>query len=138
MNKKNPFFQTKSNKERWKASRKVDFLLTIDEEYILDDCLSYYKSNTFDPETPIRVVFQNQPGIDAGGLLRHFYSAVFWRSSISNAPYIYIRNLSFRDFHSHRKDHFAQYMPRWGRFSIFDPISITMLFVETLRKQSCQ
>ena len=49
----------------------------VDEEYILDDCFSYYKSNTFDPEIPTRVVFSNQPGVDAGGLLRHFYSSIF-------------------------------------------------------------
>ena len=51
--------------------------LNINEDYILEDCMAYYKNPAFDPTVPIRIVFEGQPGIDAGGLFRHFYTAVF-------------------------------------------------------------
>ena len=51
--------------------------LVINEDFLFEDCLAYYKRNDFDPTKPIRFVFENQPGIDAGGLFRQFYDSLF-------------------------------------------------------------
>lgn len=50
--------------------------LAVNEDTLFEDCFSYYKNPNFDPETPIRIKFENQPGIDAGGLTRQFFMLV--------------------------------------------------------------
>ena len=51
--------------------------LDVNEEDLVRDCFSFYKNPAFDPNRPIRVTFENQQGIDAGGLRRHLYSIFF-------------------------------------------------------------
>ena len=41
----------------------------------MEDCLAFYKNPTFDPFVPLRLSFCGQTGIDAGGLLRQFYTS---------------------------------------------------------------
>ena len=51
--------------------------LKVDEDDITLDFLRYYKSKDFDAKVPIYVKFQNQPGVDSGGLLRQAFCTVF-------------------------------------------------------------
>lgn len=51
--------------------------LFVSGEYIVEDCFSFYKSENFKPDHPIRVVFDGSPAVDAGGLFRQFYSSFF-------------------------------------------------------------
>ena len=39
--------------------------------------MAYYKSIQFDASCPLRIIFQGQPAIDSGGVLRQFYSNLF-------------------------------------------------------------
>jgi len=50
--------------------------LIIDEENVLQDCLSYYKRQDFDAKLALRIVFDGQTAVDAGGPLRHFFTLV--------------------------------------------------------------
>jgi len=52
-------------------------LLIVNEECVLEDAFVYYKAKDFDPRFPLKIRFSNQPGIDAGGLLRHFYTLLY-------------------------------------------------------------
>jgi len=61
--------------------------ITVSEEYAFEDCLAYYKHPTFDPTIPIRITFEGQPGIDAGGLLRHFYNLVFHAMMVETSSF---------------------------------------------------
>ena len=49
--------------------------LEVDEESCMEDCLAFYKNRSFDPLVPLRIVFSGQKAIDAGGLLRQFYTS---------------------------------------------------------------
>ena len=51
--------------------------LEVDEDYLIEDAVAYYKSIQFDPSCPLRITFRGQPAIDSGGVLRHFYSDLF-------------------------------------------------------------
>ena len=50
--------------------------ISVDEDCALESCIAFFKSDRYDPSKPIRVVFNGQPGVDGGGLLRQFYSTV--------------------------------------------------------------
>lgn len=58
-------------------------LLVVTEEYILEDAFIYYKAKDFNPCFPLKIRFSNQPGIDAGGLLRQFYTLLYCEFSNS-------------------------------------------------------
>ena len=49
--------------------------LEVDEESCMESCLSFYKNSCFDPLVPLRIVFSGQTAIDAGGLLRQFFTS---------------------------------------------------------------
>ncbi|CAH3183763.1 unnamed protein product, partial [Porites lobata] len=51
--------------------------LTVTEETAVEDALAYYKHPDFDARCPIRITFEKQPAVDAGGPRRQFYSMVF-------------------------------------------------------------
>ena len=51
--------------------------LEVDEDDIIEDAVAYYKSIQFDASCPLRIIFQGQPAIDSGGVLRQFYSNLF-------------------------------------------------------------
>ena len=48
--------------------------IKVDEEDILNDAMAYYKHPDFDPKKPLRVIFNNQPAADIGGVSRQFYT----------------------------------------------------------------
>jgi len=49
--------------------------LVVNEDTLFEDCFAYYKSPEFDPNKPLRIRFENQPAIDAGGPRRQFFTA---------------------------------------------------------------
>ena len=51
-------------------------VLHVNEETILEDCFCYYKNSDFDPNTPLRIAFEGQSAIDAGGPTRQFFTLV--------------------------------------------------------------
>jgi hypothetical protein len=51
--------------------------LTIDHDDLFNDAVAFYKNVAFDPETPLRITFIDQPAIDGGGLLRQFFTDLF-------------------------------------------------------------
>ncbi|XP_066936549.1 uncharacterized protein [Clytia hemisphaerica] len=51
--------------------------IVVDKEFIVEECISSYKDPNFDINFPLRIVFRGEPGVDAGGLLREFYSLFF-------------------------------------------------------------
>uniref|UniRef100_A0A7M5V8S6 Uncharacterized protein n=1 Tax=Clytia hemisphaerica TaxID=252671 RepID=A0A7M5V8S6_9CNID len=44
--------------------------LRVEEKHIFSDVLAFYKGRDFDPTKKLRVIIENGPGIDAGGLTR--------------------------------------------------------------------
>ena len=57
-------------------TRRARHTLVVNEETLFEDCFAYYKSPDFDPNIPIRIRFENQIAIDAGGLCRHFFTLI--------------------------------------------------------------
>eukprot|EP00111_Clytia_hemisphaerica_P013411 TCONS_00039383-protein len=51
--------------------------LRVEEKHIFSDVLAFYKGRDFDPTKKLRVIIENGPGIDAGGLTRHMFDVVF-------------------------------------------------------------
>ena len=51
--------------------------LTVDQDDIFNDAIAFYKDSAFDPEVPLRITFMNQPAVDGGGLLRHFFTDLY-------------------------------------------------------------
>ena len=51
--------------------------LTLEEEHMLEDALAFYKNNSFDPRRPLRISFVDQPAVDTGGVMQHFFHNVF-------------------------------------------------------------
>ena len=60
--------------------------MKVSEESLVTDVLSYYKDNKFDPTFTWRVSFQNQAGVDAGGLTRELFHLFFKKLCDSNEP----------------------------------------------------
>ncbi|KAK3755973.1 hypothetical protein QZH41_016831, partial [Actinostola sp. cb2023] len=52
--------------------------LKVDQEDVVMDVYSFYKSPDFDPTIPIFVSLKGQPAIDTGGVLRQVFSDVFY------------------------------------------------------------
>ena len=48
--------------------------LKVDEDDLLNDAMSYYKDAEFDPRKRLRVVMNNQPAADTGGVTRQFFT----------------------------------------------------------------
>ena len=48
--------------------------LRVDEDDILNDAMAYYKDPTFNPTKRLRVLYQGQPAVDTGGVIRQFFS----------------------------------------------------------------
>ena len=48
--------------------------LKVDEDDLLKDGLAYYKDPEFDPKKNLRVMYNNQPAADTGGVARHFFT----------------------------------------------------------------
>lgn len=65
---------------------------------VVSDTMCFYKEKSFDPTIGIKVVFCNQPGVDADGLTRQFFSSCFNTISDTSIPgYLFegeITNLS--------------------------------------------
>ena len=59
--------------------------ISVDADCALESCIAFFKSDRYDPSKPIRVVFDGQPGVDGGGLLRQFYSTVNSQLTASNS-----------------------------------------------------
>ena len=51
--------------------------VTIEEEDILNDALTYYKSPAFDAKKKLRIRFKGQPAVDTGGVTREFFTKLF-------------------------------------------------------------
>ena len=51
--------------------------VTIGEEDILNDALTYYKSPAFDAKKKLRIRFKGQPAVDTGGVTREFFTKLF-------------------------------------------------------------
>lgn len=62
------------------------FRKTINIENIVGDTMCFYKDKNFDPTLGIKVVFCDQPGVDAGGLTRQFFSSFFNTISDTSIP----------------------------------------------------
>ena len=58
--------------------------ITVDD--VVSDTFCYYKGKSFDPKIGLKVIFSNQPGIDAGGLSRQLYTSFFNRLSDTSFP----------------------------------------------------
>ncbi|XP_066919573.1 uncharacterized protein [Clytia hemisphaerica] len=52
-------------------------ILRVHDKDIYSGVLSLYKDKSFDPLKKLRVIIENGPGIDAGGLTRHAFDTVF-------------------------------------------------------------
>ena len=48
--------------------------LKIDEEDLLNDALAFYKDSDFDASKKLRVIYNNQPAADTGGVTRQFFT----------------------------------------------------------------
>ena len=48
--------------------------LKVDEDDLLNDAMSYYKDAEFNPRKKLRVVMNNQPAADTGGVTRQFFT----------------------------------------------------------------
>ena len=48
--------------------------LKVDQEDLLNDAMAFYKDPDFDPRKGLRVIFNNQPAADTGGVTRHFFT----------------------------------------------------------------
>jgi len=48
--------------------------LKVDEDDILNNAITYYKSSDFNPSKRLRVVYQGQPACDTGGVVRQFFT----------------------------------------------------------------
>lgn len=46
----------------------------VEEDDLLNDALTYYKDQDFDPKKKLRIVFKNQPATDTGDVLRQFFT----------------------------------------------------------------
>ena len=51
--------------------------IKVDQDDLVMDVYSFYKSPDFDPTIPVFVLLKGQPAIDSGGVLRQVFSDVF-------------------------------------------------------------
>jgi len=51
--------------------------LSVDRNFLLDDALSFYKSDKFIPTKKLKVRFDGEPAVDTGGVTRQFFSDLF-------------------------------------------------------------
>ena len=52
-------------------------ILQVDSQELLQSSFAFFKSNDFDPNKRLRVVFRDQPAIDAGGVRPQFFTNLF-------------------------------------------------------------
>ena len=52
--------------------------IKVDQDDLVMDVYSFYKSPDFDPTVPVFVLLKGQPAIDSGGVLRQVFSDVFY------------------------------------------------------------
>ena len=64
-------------KELGKNMSQEKVKVTIEEEDILNDALTYYKSPAFDANKKLRIRFKGQPAVDTGGVTREFFTKLF-------------------------------------------------------------
>ncbi|XP_068752902.1 uncharacterized protein [Montipora capricornis] len=83
-------------KELGKNMSEEKVKVTIEEEDILNDALTYYKSPAFDAKKKLRIRFKGQPAEDTGGVTREFFTKLF------------------------------QYFTRWPRLSSVQSISVLL------------
>jgi len=55
--------------------------LKVDEEDLLNDAMAYYKNPNFNPKKQLRVIFNNQPAADIGGVSRQFFTQLLYLMS---------------------------------------------------------
>ena len=58
------------------SSEKVK--VRVDEDDVINDAMAYYKCSEFDPKKKIRVVYNNQPAADTGGVTRQFFTRLLY------------------------------------------------------------
>ena len=63
-------------KELGKNMRQEKVKVKIEEEHILNDALTHYKSHEFDAKKKLRIQFKGQP-VDTGGVTREFCTKLF-------------------------------------------------------------
>ena len=51
--------------------------IKVDQDDLVMDVYSFYKSPDFDPTIPVFVLLKGQPAIDSGGVLRQVFSDFF-------------------------------------------------------------
>ena len=56
--------------------------LKVDEEDLLNDAMAYYKDENFDPKKKLRVIYNEQPAADTGGVTRHFFNQLLHLLSV--------------------------------------------------------
>ena len=59
-------------------------VLEIDCDFFLTDSFEFFKRTSFDPRRKLKVIFKNQPAIDAGGVRRQFFLRLFRELSNPN------------------------------------------------------
>lgn len=52
--------------------------LKVDEDDLLNDAMTYYKAADFDPKKKLRVIYNNQPAPDTGGVTRQFFTQLLY------------------------------------------------------------
>ena len=51
--------------------------LKVEEDHVLEEAMCFYKHSDFESDLKLRVTYDVQVGIDAGGLSRQFFTDLF-------------------------------------------------------------
>lgn len=57
-----------------KLSEKKTERLQVNRNFLLQDSIAYFKKRNFKHDSFIRITFEGEPGVDAGGLTREFFT----------------------------------------------------------------
>ena len=55
--------------------------LKVEQDHVLEQAMCFYKHSDFEPNLKLRVTYDGQAGIDAGGLSRQFFTGLFLAAS---------------------------------------------------------
>ena len=55
--------------------------LKIEQDHVLEEAMCFYKHSDFEPNLRLRVTYDGQAEIDAGGLSRQFFTDLFLAAS---------------------------------------------------------
>ena len=70
--------------------------LLVDEDYLIEEALSYYKNIDYNPKIPLKISFKNQAAVDAGGPLRQFFSSIFDQLTEPTSIYVLFEGSPYR------------------------------------------